>query len=212
MVGLFQNCFVGEFSVECWCDFWCNTFRTNDYRGENKMYITKSLAIPNLDKSDCIKIVNLSDYDGDSIVYRTLKDIIRLADFDITDDELLAHICIRAGLFTYKEWQLLINDWVKKVTEIDYKVDSTQRRLNTIETIYQMSGECGRVLAGGYKMISALTVRELIGNRIQSFESHFGGNPRDYIVKVWQELDRLLNDGIIIGEYTHELHFVKYHK
>ena len=75
------------------------------------MYITKSLAIPNLDKSDCIKIVNLSDYDGDSIVYRTLKDIIRLADFDITDDELLALISRVTRLYAQNY------NWTPRITD-----------------------------------------------------------------------------------------------
>lgn len=173
------------------------------------MYITKTLAMPRLDKTDCIKIVGLADYDAESIVYSTLKEIIGLADFDISDDELLAHICIKTGLFTYREWQLLINDWLKQVTEIDYDVDSTKRRLNVVETVYQLSGSCGRVAAGGYKMISALTTRRLIKSNIEQFEKHFGMNPNDYICKVWQELDCLLSKGIIIGEYTDELRNIK---
>ena len=176
------------------------------------MYITKTLAMPKLDVTDCLKIVDLADYDGDSTVYRVLKEIIRLADFDITDDEFMAHICIREGLFTYKDWQYLINDWVKQVTEIDYEVDSTKRRLNTIETVYQSSGSCGRVLAGGYKMISALTARKLIWNKKEQFETHFGEALDNYVKKVWQELDTLLNEGVIVGEYTHELHDIKYPK
>lgn len=37
-------------------------------------------------------------------------------------------------------------------------------------------------------------------------------HPRDYIVKVWQELNTLLNKGVIVGEYTHALHDIKYPK
>lgn len=174
------------------------------------MYITKTLAMPKLDDTDCIKIVDLGDYDGGSIVYSVLNDIIHLDDFDITDDELMAHICIREGLFTYKDWQSLINDWVKQVTEIDYEVDPRKKRLNTIETVYYSSGASGRVLAGGYKMISALTVRKLIRANLEQFEKRFGENPDKYIIKVWKEIDNLLNQGVIIGEYTSELNRVKY--
>ena len=173
------------------------------------MYITKTLAMPRLDETDCIKIVDLADYDGDSVVYHTIKGIIRLADFDITDDELLAHICIREGLFTYKEWQTLINEKVRAVSEIDYEVDSTKRRLTLTETVYQLSGSCGRVSAGGYKMISALTARDLVFSDSESFKKHFGENPKDYVIKLWEELDALLIADIIIGEYTDELHEIK---
>lgn len=176
------------------------------------MYITKTLAVPKLNESDCMKIIDLTEYDGESIVYGTLKDIIQFADFDITDDELLAHICVRRGLFTYKDWQTLINRRIKEVSEIDYEVDSTKRRLTLTETVYQMSGKCGRVLAGGYQMISALTGRDLVFSNIEKFEKLFGTHPQDYIIRIWQELDTLLHNGIIIGEYTIELLFMKYPK
>lgn len=171
------------------------------------MYITKTLAMPKLDYTDCLKIVDVRDFDSDSVLYSTIKYMIRfhIDEFDISDDELLAHICIREGLFTYKEWQALINDWVRQVSEIDYKVDSSKKRLNLIETVYQISGCCGRVSAGGYKMISALTTRTLIKANMEQFEKHFGAHPNDYIIKVWQELDTLLKEGIIVGEYTDEL-------
>ena len=173
------------------------------------MYITKTLAVPRLDGSDCIKIVDLADHDAESVVCGVLRGLIRLGDFDITDDELLAHICIRAGMFTYKDWQILINEKLRAVSEIDYEVDSTKRRLNLIETVYQSSGSCGRVSAGGYKMISALTARDLVFSNMEAFEKHFGKNPGDYITELWEELDRLLGDGVIIGKYTDELHEIK---
>lgn len=175
------------------------------------MYITKTLAMPTFEITDCIKIVNIRDYDGDSILYNTIKHIIQfhIDEFDISDDELLTYICIREGFFTYKDWQKLINEELKAVSEIDYDVDSTKRRLTLAETVYQFSGSCGRVVAGGYKMISALKGRDLIFSDIEKFEKHFGAHPRDYIITVWQELDTLLNEGAIVGEYTDELHFIK---
>ncbi len=178
------------------------------------MYITKTLAMPTFEITDCIKIVDVKDYDGNSPLYDTIKYIIhrRIAEFDISDDELLTYVCIREGLFTYKDWQKLINEEIKAVSEIDYEVDSTKRRLNLTETVYQLSGSCGRVVAGGYKMISALKGRDLVFSDIEKFEKHLGAHPRDYIIKVWQELDTLLNEGVIVGEYTHELHDIKYPK
>ena len=178
------------------------------------MYITKTFAMPTFEITDCIKIVDVRDYDGNSPLYDTLKYIFRcrIAEFDISDDELLSYICIREGLFTYKDWQTLINEEIKAVSEIDYEVDSTKRRLNLTETVYQLSGSCGRVVAGGYKMISALKGRNLVLANIEKFEKHFGAHPRDYIIKVWQELDTLLKEGVIVGEYTHELHDIKYPK
>ena len=173
------------------------------------MYITKTLAMPRLDVTDCIKIIDLKDRDGESIVCDVLRELIRLGDFDITDDELLAHICICKGLFTYKEWQLLINKELFAVGEIDYEVDSTKRRLTLTETVYQLGGSCGRVSAGGYKMISALTARDLVFSNMEAFAKHFGKNPGDYIIELWEELDRLLKSDVIIGEYTDELHEIK---
>ena len=61
-------------------------------------------------------------------------------------------------------------------------------------------------------MISALKGRDLVLANIEKFEAIFGMHPRDYIVKVWQEFDTLLNEGVIIGEYTHELHDIKHPK
>ncbi len=116
------------------------------------------------------------------------------------------------GLVYIKDWQKLINEEIKAVSEIDYEVDSTKRRLTLAETVYQFSGSCGRVVAGGYKMISALKGRDLVFSDIEKFEKHFGIQPRDYIVNVWQELDTLLKEGIIIGEYTNELRFLKHPK
>lgn len=176
------------------------------------MYITKTFAMPTFEITDCIKIVDVRDYDGNSPLYDTLKHIFRhrIKEFDISDDELLSYICICEGLFTYKDWQMLINEEIKAVSEIDYEVDSTKQRLNLAETVYQLSGSCGRVVAGGYKMISALKGRDLVFSNLEKFENHFGAHPRDYINQVWQELDTLLNDGIIIGEYTHELHDIKH--
>lgn len=178
------------------------------------MYITKTFAMPTFEITDCIKIVDVRDYDGNSPLYETLKHIFRrrIKEFDISDDELLTYICIHEGLFTFKDWQKLINEEIKAVSEIDYEVDSTKRRLNLTETVYQLSGSCGRVVAGGYKMISALKGRDLVLANIEKFEAIFGMHPRDYIVKVWQELDTLLNEGVIVGEYTHELHDIKYPK
>lgn len=178
------------------------------------MYITKTLAMPTFEITDCIKIVDIRDYDGESLVYDTIKHIFRFGidEFDISDDELLSYICIREGLFTFKDWQALINEEIKAVSEIDYEVDSTKRRLTLAETVYQFSGSCGRVVAGGYKMISALKGRDLVFADMERFEKHFGAHPRDYIIKVWQELDTLLNEGIIVGEYTNELHDIKHPK
>lgn len=178
------------------------------------MYITKTFAMPTFEITDCIKIVDVKDYDGNSPLYDTIKYIIhrRIAEFDISDDELLTYICIREGLFTYKDWQMLINEEIQAVSEIDYEVDSTKRRLNLTETVYQLSGSCGRVVAGGYKMISALKGRDLVFSDIEKFEKHFGAHPRDYIIKVWQELNMLLNEGVIVGEYTDELHDIKHPK
>ena len=75
------------------------------------MYITKTLAMPTFEITDCIKIVDVRDYDGESLVYDTIKHIFRFGidEFDISDDELLSYICIREGLFTFKDWQALIN-------------------------------------------------------------------------------------------------------
>ena len=178
------------------------------------MYITKTLAMPTFEITDCIKIIDVNDYDSNSPLYETLNHIFRrrIEEFDISDDELLTYICIHEGLFTCKDWQKLINEEIKAVSEIDYEVDSTKRRLNLTETVYQLSGSCGRVVAGGYKMISALKGRDLVLANIEKFEAIFGMHPRDYIVKVWQELDKLLNEGVIVGEYTHELHDIKYPK
>ena len=61
-------------------------------------------------------------------------------------------------------------------------------------------------------MISALKGRDLVFSDIKKFEKHFGAHPRDYIIKVWQELDTLLNESVIVGEYTHELHDIKHPK
>ena len=177
------------------------------------MYITKTLALPTFEITDCIKIVDVRDYDGISPLYDTLKHIFRRIDeFDISDDELLSYICIREGLFTFNDWQKLINEEIKAVSEIDYEVDSTKRRLTLTETVYQLSGSCGRVVAGGYKMISALKGRNLVFSDIEKFEKHFGMHPRDYIVRVWQELDTFLKKGVIVGEYTHELRDIKHPK
>ena len=178
------------------------------------MYITKTFAMPTFEITDCIKIDGVRDYDGNGPLYEALKHIFRrrIEEFDISDDELLTYICIHEGLFTFKDWQKLINEEIKAVSEIDYEVDSTKRRLTLAETVYQFSGSCGRVVAGGYKMISALKGRDLVIANIEKFENHFGMHPRDYIVKVWQELDTLLKEGVIIGEYTHELHDIKYPK
>ena len=177
------------------------------------MYITKTFAMPTFEITDCIKIDGVRDYDGNGPLYEALKHIFRrrIEEFDISD-ELLTYICIHEGLFTFKDWQKLINEEIKAVSEIDYEVDSTKRRLTLAETVYQFSGSCGRVVAGGYKMISALKGRDLVLANIEKFENHFGMHPRDYIVKVWQELDTLLKEGVIIGEYTHELHDIKYPK
>lgn len=178
------------------------------------MYITKTFAMPTFEITDCIKIIDVNDYDRNSPLYETLNHIFRrrIEEFDISDDELLTYICIHEGLFTFKDWQTLINEEIKAVSEIDYEVDSTKRRLTLAETVYQFSGSCGRVVAGGYKMISALKGRDLVLANIEKFEKHFGAHPRDYIIKVWQELDTLLNEGVIIGEYTYELHDIKYPK
>ena len=178
------------------------------------MYITKTLALPTFEITDCIKIIDVTDYDGNTPLYDTLKHIFRcrIDEFDISDDELLSYICIHEGLFTYKDWQKLVNEEIKAVSEIDYEINSTKCRLTLAETVYQFSGSCGRVVAGGYKMISALKGRDLVFSDIEKFEKHFGMQPRDYIVRVWQELDTLLNEGVIIGEYTHELHDIKHPK
>ena len=178
------------------------------------MYITKTLALPTFEITDCIKIIDVTDYDGNTPLYDTLKHIFRcrIDEFDISDDELLSYICIHEGLFTYKDWQKLVNEEIKAVSEIDYEINSTKCRLTLAETVYQFSGSCGRVVAGGYKMISALKGRDLVFSDIEKFEKHFGMQPRDYIVRVWQELDTLLNDGVIVGEYTHELHDIKHPK
>ena len=176
------------------------------------MYITKTLATPKLNYTDCIKIVDVKDYTGDNATYNIIRNMMRfrIDEFDISDDELLAHICIAEGLFNYKDWQTLINEKVKAVSEIDYEVDPAKRRLDLTETVYLISGSCGRVTAGGYKMISALTGRDLVFSNLEKFEKHFGAHPRDYIIKVWQEIDNLLKEGVIIGEYTDELRKIKH--
>jgi hypothetical protein len=163
------------------------------------MYITKALAVTALDGTDCIKIVGVKDFEGESVLYSTIKDMIyyQIDEFDISDDELLAYICIRKGLFTHKEWQALINDWVSRVSEIDYEVDPSKKRLNVIETVYHLGGCSGRVTAEGYRMISSTAARELCFSNMN--------DPCDYIIEVWGELDTLLNDGVIIGEYADEL-------
>ncbi len=61
------------------------------------MYLTKTLAIPRLDETDCMKIVALKAYNGESAVYGALQDLLSSDELDITDDELLTHICIRRG-------------------------------------------------------------------------------------------------------------------
>ena len=175
------------------------------------MYITKTLAMPRLDASDCLKIVSVSD-ECKTPLGEVLRGLLRAADFDISDDELLAHLCVREGLFSYKEWQELINGLVCHIYSIDYEVDSTKGRLTLAETVYQMGGCTGRVPSGGYKMISALTGRDLVFRDAEQFTTHFGKPPREYILSLWEELDALLTQCLIEGEYTNELHFAKYPK
>ena len=58
------------------------------------MYITKTFAMPTFEITDCIKIVGVRDYDGNSPLYDTLKHIFscRIDEFDISDDELEEYI------------------------------------------------------------------------------------------------------------------------
>ena len=51
------------------------------------MYITKTLAMPRLDASDCLKIVAVSD-ECKTPLGEVLRGLLRAADFDISDDEL----------------------------------------------------------------------------------------------------------------------------
>ncbi|MBQ8207710.1 MAG: hypothetical protein IJZ89_03140 [Clostridia bacterium] len=175
------------------------------------MFITKTLACPKLDASDCLKIISITNNDIHTPMLDNLREIVKLDDFEISDDELLAHMCIHEGIFTYRDWQELINSRITQVYSIDYEVDSTKRRLSLEETVYQMGGSSGRVSVGGYKMISALSARELVFKNIEVFSKVFDKEPREFIEVIWNELDDLLNAGIILGSYTHELFDLKYH-
>ena len=175
------------------------------------MYITKTLALPALNETDCIKITAVKS-DRESPLLNTLRFLMTQDDFDIADDELLAHIAIAAGLFTYREWQSRICSGIREVGDIDYEVDSTKRRLNLAETIYQMGGFTGRVTGGGYKMLAALRGRDLVFRDTGKFREIFGSEPREYIEQLWQELEALRAGGEIIAVYTDELLRVKHHK
>lgn len=173
------------------------------------MFITKTLALPRLDESDHLKIDNIKK-DEHSPVLDTLREIMWQDDFDISDDEFLAHMCVRAGLFSHRDWQELINRTLATVCHIDYEVDSKKRRLTLEETVYQMGGLSGRVSGGGYKMISALSARSLVFENVDAFSRAFGKEPREFIEDVWRELDGYLKGKIISGEYTFELHDLKH--
>ena len=165
-----------------------------------------------------LKVENVTKKYGDLVAVNDLSfevkdgEILGIDDFDISDDELLAHLCIKAGIFSYRDWQELINTALERIRNINYEVDSSKRRLSLEETVYQMGGFCGKVSADGYKMLSALCARELVFKHVDSFSEIFGSQPRNYIEKVWNELDSLLTSGFISGEYTFELHDLKYQK
>ncbi len=175
------------------------------------MYITKTLACPKLDETDCLKIVKINEGEQ-TLLYSTLCELMWQDDYDLSDDEILGHLCVKKGLFSYLDWQNLICDYIRKVGEIDYKVDSTKHRLNLEETIYQLGGFSGKVNLGGYKMLSSLCVRHLVFDNMEKFVEIFGSEPRVYIIEVWTELEKMLNSGVIVGKYTHELHDVKFHR
>ena len=174
------------------------------------MFITKTLAFPHLDGTDCIKISKINDGEN-SLLYSILRELIWQSEFDLSDDDLLAHICIKKGLFTYSEWQNLIIGYIQRVGAIDYAVDSTKRRLNLEETVFQMSGFTGMVTGDCYKMLCSLCARELVFAKKEAFIQTFGKEPREYIEDLWIELKKMMEKGTIVAEFTHELLSTKHH-
>lgn len=175
------------------------------------MFITKTLALPHLDETDHLKIVRINETDVHTDLLDTLCEIGKQDDFDLADDELLAHLCVRRGLFSYRDWQARINSRMQEILHIDYEVDPRKKRLNLEETVYLSGGLSGRISGGGYKMLCALCARDLVFDHLDAFTSAFGQEPRPFIESVWRELDELLQKGILEGTYTDELWDVKYH-
>ena len=176
------------------------------------LYLSKTLALVHFDEKDNLKITRINDTANESAVLQALVTLGQMHEFDVSDDELLAHMCAGRGLFTYREWQELIDLHLERVRAIDREVDPRLRRLTLDEELYLMGGCTGRVTAGGYKMLSALAGRELVMKDVPSFVRKFGSEPREFIEEVWRELDELLSSGAVSGEYTHELFDSKHSK
>lgn len=175
------------------------------------MFITKTLALPHLDRSDCLKILFVRDTCRTELA-DVLRGIMNQEDLDISDDELLAHLCVRKGFFSFRDWQRNINRLMSQIAEIDRDVDPAKRLPSLEETVYLMSGSSGRISGGGYKMLCALCARDLVFENAELFKAEFGAGPREFAEAIWTELDGMLKDGIISGEYTHELMDLKYPK
>jgi hypothetical protein len=174
------------------------------------MYITKTLAFPHLDESDHLKIVKLEEGEP-TLLYSVLRELMWMDDYDLSDDEILAHLCIHQNLFTYRDWQNSIQEHIDKVLAIDYVVDPTKRRLDLVETVYYSSGCTGRVTGNCYKMLSSLCARDLVFQHKEEFRRLFGKEIREYVEDLWVEMDNMLKAGIIKGEYTNELTSIKFH-
>ena len=169
------------------------------------LYLSKTLALVHFDEKDNLKITRINDTANESAVLQALVTLGQMHEFDVSDDELLAHMCAAHG-------QELIDLHLEQVRAIDREVDPRLRRLTLDEELYLMGGCTGRVTAGGYKMLSALAGRELVMKDVPSFVRKFGSEPREFIEEVWRELDELLLSGAISGEYTHELFDSKHSK
>lgn len=178
------------------------------------MYITKTLALPHLDETDCLKItkINISnaEYEENRLL-KVIKELLLLRTFDISDDELLFHICVSEGLFSHRDWQNIINNRLAEIANIDYEVDPTKKRPSLTEDIFLMSGSNGSACAEGYKMLLAISARELVFKNEEGFKAIFKASPREYIEEIWRELKNLCDKEIIIGKYTDELRAIKHH-
>ena len=173
------------------------------------MYITKTLATPKLDKTDCLRIDDIT-YCGESLLLDVLADLQKTGEWDVSDDELVASIFIKKGYFTHRDWQAKIIAATDRISAIDHNVDPKKKRLDFEEQVYFMGGCTGRITPEGYKMISALTARACIFAKLNAAAELTNGNLKEYVEGLWSELDAMLSSGAIIGEYTDELLKLKY--
>ncbi len=174
------------------------------------MYISKTLAMPSLNETDFLKITRVNRIDEEDALLVVIKELIKHHTFDISDDELLLHICVHKGLFTYKAWQNIVNDRLIEASNIDYEVDPTKKRPNLVEDLYYMSGANGSISGEMYKMLLALSARKIIFDNEEKFKKAFGAPPREYIEVLWQRLIELCEEGMIEGKYTDELFRLKH--